>query len=125
MKYVKSRKETVVVHACSVVPDSFRPMDCSPLGSSVHGILRQEYWSELPFPSLVNLPDPGNEPRSLMSSEPADRLFSTARPEKWKETELWPITSPHPGPPWCVLWGWIPDAKDLSYIKIPAPKLAA
>ena len=27
-------------------------MDCSPPGSSVHGILRQEYWSGLPFPSL-------------------------------------------------------------------------
>ena len=26
-------------------------MDCSPPGSSVHGILRQEYWSGLPFPS--------------------------------------------------------------------------
>ena len=26
-------------------------MDCSPLGSSVHGILQQEYWSELPWPT--------------------------------------------------------------------------
>ena len=37
-------------------------MDCySPLGFSVHGILRQEYWSVLPFPSPGDLPDPGIE----------------------------------------------------------------
>ena len=27
------------------------PMDCSPPGSSVHGISQQKYWSGLPFPS--------------------------------------------------------------------------
>ena len=43
------------------------PMDCSPPGSSVHGIFRQEYWSGLPFPSQGYLPDPGIEPVSLMS----------------------------------------------------------
>ena len=43
------------------------PMDCSPLGSSVHGILQakiQKYWSGLPFPSPGDLPNPGIEPRS-------------------------------------------------------------
>ena len=39
------------------------PMDCSPAGSSVHGILQQEYWSGLPFPSPGDLPDPGIESR--------------------------------------------------------------
>ena len=33
--------------------------DCSPPGSSVYGILLQEYRSGLPFPSLEDLPDPG------------------------------------------------------------------
>ena len=33
-------------------------------GSSVHGILRQEYWSGLPFPSPGDLPSPGTEPES-------------------------------------------------------------
>ena len=33
-------------------------MDCSPPGSSVHGISRQEYWSELSFPSPGDLPNP-------------------------------------------------------------------
>ena len=34
-------------------------MDCSPSGSSVHGISRQEYWSGLPFPSPGDLSDTG------------------------------------------------------------------
>ena len=38
------------------------PMDCSPTGSSVHGISRQEYWGGLPFPPPGDLPDPGIEP---------------------------------------------------------------
>ena len=28
---------------------------------------RQEYWSGLPFPTAVDLPDPGREPMSLAS----------------------------------------------------------
>ena len=49
---------------CSVMSDSLRPyggvhqaplsMECS----------RKEYWSELPFPSPEDLPDPGIKPRS-------------------------------------------------------------
>ena len=39
-------------------------MDCSPPGSSVHGIPRQEYWSGLPFPSPEDLSDPEIEPAS-------------------------------------------------------------
>ena len=44
--------------------NSGNPMDCSPPGSSVHGILQAEYWSGLPFPSPGDLPDPGMEPGS-------------------------------------------------------------
>ena len=40
------------------------PTDCSPPGSSFHGISRQEYWSGLPFPSPGDLPDPGIKPAS-------------------------------------------------------------
>ena len=43
------------------------PMDCSPLGSSVHGFSRQGSWCGLPFPSPGDLPDPGIEPSSLTS----------------------------------------------------------
>jgi len=44
--------------------DSCNPIDCSLPGSSVHGILQQEYWSGLPFPSPGDLPDPEIKPRS-------------------------------------------------------------
>ena len=47
-----------------VVSDSGNPMDCSPSGSSVHGISRQEGQGRLPFPSPEDLPDSGIEPRS-------------------------------------------------------------
>ena len=46
-------------------------MDCSPLGSSV---LRQQYWSGLPFPSPGDLPDPGIKPAS---SALASGFFTT------------------------------------------------
>ena len=38
-------------------PTLYDHMDCSPPGTSVHGFPRQEYWSELPFPSPGDLPD--------------------------------------------------------------------
>ena len=49
------------------------PMDCNPLGSSIHRVFQarilecktnkqKEYWSGLPFPSPGDLPDPGIEP---------------------------------------------------------------
>ena len=41
-------KVSKVTQSC---PTLCGPMDCSPPGSSVHGIFRQEYWSGLPFPS--------------------------------------------------------------------------
>ena len=39
---------------------------------------RQEYWSELPFPSLGNLPDPGIKPASALSSALTDVFFKTS-----------------------------------------------
>ena len=42
------------------------------------GFPRQEYWSELPFPSLGDLPNPGIE---LESPELAGRFFTTEPPE--------------------------------------------
>ena len=49
----------LVAQSCPTLCD---PMDCSSPGSSVCGILQQEYWSELPFLSPGDLPDPGIEP---------------------------------------------------------------
>ena len=57
-----------MICVCAFTTQSFptlsKSVDCSPKGSSVHGILRQEYWSGLPFPSPGDLPDPGIEPGS-------------------------------------------------------------
>ena len=58
-----------------VVSDSLQP----------HGLiacwdpLSMEYWSELPFPSPEDLPDPGTIPPSLAAPALAGRL-STAEP---------------------------------------------
>ena len=41
-----------------------KPMDCSPPGSSVHGILQARIWSGLSFPSPGDLHKPGIEPGS-------------------------------------------------------------
>ena len=51
-------------------------IDCSPPGSSVHGILQARVleWV-VPFFSPGALPDPGIEPVSLMSPVLAGRLF--------------------------------------------------
>ena len=51
------------------------PVDCSPPGSSVHGILQQEYWSGLPCPPPGDLSNPGIEPLFLMSLALAGKFF--------------------------------------------------
>ena len=53
------------------------PIDCSPPGSSAHGIFKAKYWSGLPFSSPGNLRDPGIEP---MSPSVAGRFFTTEPP---------------------------------------------
>ena len=57
-------------------------MDCNPLGSSVHGILRQERWNGLPFPSPGDFPNLGIEPASPPSPALAGRFFTTEPPGK-------------------------------------------
>ena len=51
----------VKVKSC---PTLSNPMDCSPPGSSIHGILQEEHWSRLPSPSPGDLSNPVIEPRS-------------------------------------------------------------
>ena len=58
-------------------------MDCSPPGSSVHGIFQAGKRSLVgysPFPTPGNLPNPGIELMSLESPELAGRFFTTASP---------------------------------------------
>ena len=45
------------------MPSSFvTPLDCSPPGSSVHGIFQVKILEWLPFPSTGDLPDQGSNP---------------------------------------------------------------
>ena len=66
-------------HSVTVVPTLCHPMNHSPPGSSVHGILQAEYWSGLSFPSPGDLPHPGIKPASPAL---ADRFFTTEPPGK-------------------------------------------
>ena len=55
------------------------PLDCRPPDLSVHRFSQKEYWSELPFPSPGDLPDPGIEPASPAV---AGGFFTTEPPGK-------------------------------------------
>ena len=63
-------------------PTLCNPMDCSLPGSSVHGIFQANYWGELPFPTLGDLPTPRVKPASPGSPALAGRLFITEPPGK-------------------------------------------
>jgi len=60
---------------CSVVSDTLTVALHAPLSM---GFFRQEYWSRVPFPPPVDLPDLGMEPESLMSPAVAGRFFTTS-----------------------------------------------
>ena len=47
------------------------------------GFSKQEYWSELPFPPPGDLPNPGIDPESPVSSALAGGFFTTEPPEKF------------------------------------------
>ena len=64
------------------------PIDCSPPGSSVHGILQARIQSRLPFPPPGDLSGPGIEPVSSMSPAMAGGFFTTVPPGK---PNLWPL----------------------------------
>ena len=53
--------KVLITQSCQAL---FNPMDYSPLGSSAHGISRQEYWSGYSFPPPGDLPNPRIEPKS-------------------------------------------------------------
>ena len=53
--------KVLVAQSCPALCD---PMDCSPPGSSVHGIFQARILSGQPFPSAGGLPDPGTAPGS-------------------------------------------------------------
>ena len=53
------------------------PMDCSPPGSPVQGILQVRILECVAMPSSTDLPDPGIKPMSLMSPALAGMFFTT------------------------------------------------
>ena len=70
-RLVKAKSESEVAQSCVTLCD---PVDCSPPGSSIHGILQAGMLDGSPFPSPGDLPDPGIEPRSPVLQ--ADALTS-------------------------------------------------
>ena len=67
--------EALVTQSC---PTLCNPMDCSPPGFSVHGILQARILEWVTFPPPGDLPDPGIEPKSLMSPALASRFYITS-----------------------------------------------
>ena len=59
-------------------PTLCNPMDVASQAPLPMGFSRQEYWSESPFPPPWNLPDPGMEPLSPVSSALAGGFFTTS-----------------------------------------------
>ena len=57
----KKKVKVLVTQLCPTLCD---PMDCSPPGSSVYGILQARRLELVPFPSPRDLSDPGIESRS-------------------------------------------------------------
>ena len=60
------------------------PTDCSPPGSSVHGIFQARILEPVAFPVPEDLPNPGTEPMSLVPPALASGFFTTEPPGKPK-----------------------------------------
>ena len=70
------------VYVHSVMSDSMIPWTVTHQAHLSVEFSRQEYQSELPFPSPGDLPDSGIEPVSLVSPALAGRFFTTEPPGK-------------------------------------------
>ena len=82
LKYCSSSLRIMCAQSLQWCPTLCHPVYCSPPGSSVHGIPRQEYWSGLPCPPPGDLPISGIEPASPVSPAMASRFFTTELPGK-------------------------------------------
>ena len=72
----------VFSHSCLTLCD---PLDCSPWGSSVCGIIQARIVEPVAFPASGDLPNPENRPMSSASPALAGRLFTTTSSGKLKE----------------------------------------
>ena len=68
-------RDVKLLQSCLTLCD---PVDCSPPGSSVHGILQARILKWVAMPSFRDLPDPGIEPASPVSPALAGRIFMTS-----------------------------------------------
>ena len=66
----------------SVVSDSCDLMDCSPVGSSVHGIFQARILKWVGILTPRDLPSSGTEPESLASPALAGGFFTSEPPGK-------------------------------------------
>ena len=82
MKPTSPAVEAWSLHHWCMCPKSYltfcNPMDGSPPGNSVPGILQERYWSGLPCPPPGDLPNPGTNTASLTSSALAGRFLTTS-----------------------------------------------
>ena len=93
------------MHAKSLqlCPTLWDPMDCSPPGSFVHGILQARILAWVAMPSSRDLPDPGIKLTSLMSPALAGGFFTTSATQE-------AITS------WCIKGEKVKAAKDFIFL---------
>ena len=70
------------VLSCSVVSDSAIPWTVAHQAPLSMEFSRQEYWSELPFPTLGDHPDPGIRPEFLAPPELVGGFLTTVPPGK-------------------------------------------
>ena len=79
-----------------VMSDSLQPQDCSPPGSSVHGILQARILEWVACPPPGDLLNPETEPTSFMSPAFAGGFFTT-RANRKPGSSGWIFSSVKPG----------------------------
>ena len=74
-----------VLQSC---PTLCNPVDCSPPGSSIHGILQERVLEWAAISSSRDLPEPGIKPTSLMFPSLACGFFTTSATWKAQNTYI-------------------------------------
>ena len=85
--YINACMHSESLQSC---PTLCYPVDCSPPGSSVHGILQARILDWVAISSSRDLPHPATEPRSLMSPALADEFFTSIA--TWESCNVYKIS---------------------------------
>ena len=100
----------------SVASDSLRVMDCSPLGSSVHGVFQARILEGVAMPSSKGSSQPRDfETASPVSPALADRFFTTEPPGKPLVLRYFSYFQAHK---W-FLFQWVPSPHPLFVFTLP------